>query len=1805
MSFEGEILPTLPPDAQTAYRLWSRAKDNLSEETNRTNVRKERDLTVGQITRMIESLTLNLDHMGSKWHKFEEAMIVLNKSVDTHADHNSAIKSRAEDLVDELTLKTKSNTPTSQNTISVPSNVSVPTIRMPSVQIPEFGGESEQWAQFWILFKELVHDKTDLSYGVKFTYLRSAIKGNAKELIDGFTPNEDGYNDVISLLKDTYENKGLSQRRLYHNFLDMKSPRHNANELRTFRIKYMKNIRSLAHCVNVKEQLELIKEILIKKLAADTLSFIINFHKNPTFSYEQMDEALAVLVNILETSVVSSSNNPKGNFSRQHQNGYEKQVSCNSAMIPPSNVTPKCDFCGEAHASFKCPTYARVDDRRSRLMDLRACLKCGKKGHYAQDCRSRLTCFRCKRNHWSALCYYGDNNQKPNPVSHHRNEMSQPTNFNVVARHAQNIQPRGRGQQSGDSANIGYQGNHSRPNRNATFMNTVNVAAKTVRGGSQGQGVALPTAKLKILSHGKGKRAILARAFFDCGAQRSFISPELVEELGLKPSSQTEISLTAFGKDSEPIMCPVIRIKIAVGGRRISQVELLVTNKVDMKLNIPGLVTVSERMKREGLKLADNYTSDIIDDVKLVIGADYFGKFITGTLRVGDVNLLTSPAGHLLYGIIANNANNAVIHNNRVFAARITVGHDTALNTEIDTTPPPDITHLWDLEIVGINNKLESLTVKEKGTLAEFSATIVHQDNQYWVPLPWKEDPSMLPTNYRVARGQLNSLIGRLKGDREKFKQYDTIIKEYSKQGFIEQVDDDDIIGHYLPHHCVEKQSSTTPIRIVFNASSKSNKTVPSLNDMLEKGPSLTEGLVDSLAKFRTKKYAVTADISKAFLRIGLVERDRDYVRFLWVKGIDEDEPQVVTYRFRSVLFGSTSSPFLLQATLYRHFMQYPSEYKDLFLNAFYVDNFLATVNDETELINVYREICRCLQNAGMPTQLWNSNSKVFNEIVGDETREKVTNVLGLSWNTQNDTISLKPVTINPVSTLTKRRALSLVSTVYDPLGLLSPVTLRGKLLMRDIWKLKVGWDEVLPVEFVNRINELGRDFKVLHTIEFPRCVLDESGRLKLVVDCDASNEAYGACAYIVNENKQAHLYMSRTRVAPLKSRSIPQLELTALLVGCRLVKYICDTVSAVFKQIVVRSDSQVCICWISNNKSEEVYVRNRVNEIGRLCDAYKIEIQHVRSEDNLADILSRGSSAEILIHGGWRNQPITSELHDPVDKPPQVIVREVVTQQVDIPKVVPIFPVNRYSDIKKLFQVTTTVFKFLETSSKGQRKLPQASVYWIRNEQRTHYPLVYHCLGNSSGKEPDKGSRQFIKDLCLYLDDNGLLRSKGRICNAHCGEDMKYPILLPPKSFLTRLLIQNTHENHNHCGTRETLNVLRNEFWVPRGRQSVKGVVEGCVRCKYYNGKSFTYPGPPPLPSERVSFERPFQHTAVDYTGAIEVKDKQEGLRKYYICLFTCLATRAVHLELIDSLSAEAFIHCLRRFVARCSVPDKIYSDNGRNFVAVSKFLCSLQDYPEVLTFLVDRKIAWYFNVPHAPWQGGVFERMIQTVKSCLHKALHFRTVSARELTTILTEVETIVNNRPMTYLDSELFSGEALTPSHLLYGRKLRLYPNVVVDDIPFAVEANIDVLLKYHNTLSSIIKKFVRLWETEYLQSLREKHYNVRELAVRIPKTNEVVIVKVKDDRKSWELGKIVEVVEGRDGKVREVKVRHNGVISRMTVDKLIPLEVSDNAKILDSPVEVVEINESQEDAIVRPKRKAAQKADNKRQEWLKDL
>ena len=241
------------------------------------------------------------------------------------------------------------------------------------------------------------------------------------------------------------------------------------------------------------------------------------------------------------------------------------------------------------------------------------------------------------------------------------------------------------------------------------------------------------------------------------------------------------------------------------------------------------------------------------------------------------------------------------------------------------------------------------------------------------------------------------------------------------------------------------------------------------------------------LLKFRVNEYAYSADISKAFLRVGLQECDRDFTRFLWYEDLTRLNQLPETYRFKTVLFGATCSPFLLQATIDTHLKNSDNVYKTLLNENFYVDNFQGTANDQTVLFDVYENANMELATANLPLRMWVSNNSALKKRIEEDfegyNMPGNTTVLGLCWDVKEDNLQLKPTAFVDHNSLSKRKLLSLVSSVFDPLGLLTPVTIKGKMLIRKAWQLKIGWDENLPSQFESECSKLKSELENLSKI--------------------------------------------------------------------------------------------------------------------------------------------------------------------------------------------------------------------------------------------------------------------------------------------------------------------------------------------------------------------------------------------------------------------------------------------------------------------------------------------------------------------------------------------------------------------------------------------------------------------------------------------------------------------------------------------------------------------------------------------------
>ena len=708
------------------------------------------------------------------------------------------------------------------------------------------------------------------------------------------------------------------------------------------------------------------------------------------------------------------------------------------------------------------------------------------------------------------------------------------------------------------------------------------------------------------------------------------------------------VYLSTFGNETESCMLDLVIVKVHLGKQKIP-LTLLVHDSAAMGyFHSPGLYEVAQKLESKGFNLADhNITSDALTGIEILIGVDHFTRLIVSQKRsLGTSLFVTRGGGVIPFGPLPRWATTTSKQSSQVRCAHIIC----------ENKPELEVTQLWELEGVGILP--ESFSPSERETISLVRSNMQKSESGYIIWLPFKDDthPSV---NYRTAREQLNHLVQRAENDEQFGQHYNKVVRSYVEKEFIEQIPNHPVEGHYMPHHAVFKKSTTTPLRIVFNASSKPNDG-KSLNDCLMTGPSLTAKLHEILVQFRQGTHAVAADISKAFHRIIVDEEHRKFLKFLW---LNLESYELLTYQFKVVLFGATCSLYLLQETLQTHLSQNVEGSK--FVDKFYVDKYMNTYDNEGELVTDKVTLDNVMNLASMPLQEWVSNNERFNSLY--QLAVPITqNVLGISWNPNTDNMNIvvgEKLIHEDSWRYTKRKILSLVSSVYDPLGWVSPLTVRGKMFIQTLWKEKMGWDQNLNPDQIKVIRDILVDLQVGEFF-FPRHILYE--HTELHVFTDASTRAYGAAVYTVDDTcTRSNLLISKARVAPCREGrlTIPKLKLTEYLIGARLIHYLTSLFK--FKTIYLWSDSKVMISWITSDKDiKDMYVANRTAEIKTLINQHQVRVMYVPTKDNPADYLSRGCAAKQLKSSNWLHGPswiLTREFPEQISM--NVVVNELTVE--------------------------------------------------------------------------------------------------------------------------------------------------------------------------------------------------------------------------------------------------------------------------------------------------------------------------------------------------------------------------------------------------------------------------------------------------------------------------------------------------------------------------------------------------------------
>lgn len=1624
-------------------------------------------------------------------------------------------------------------------------NINERTMKLPKITLGKFYGDCSSWLDFWGQFSNAIDKNSSLTPIDKFSYLKSLLGASAANAVAGFSLTEENYKSAVDLLKNRFGRNDLVINAHMSKLLNLK-PVRNATNVTDLRNLYdsceiqIRNLNSLG--VASGSYGHLLCPILLKLIPAE---IALEFNRKKTKDKDMdVNELISFIKEEVEsreaTLQINSENyvtNKSEKYKQHHTSNFKRGFPSASALT--TNVKNICVFCKNSHISEKCQDLS-IPEKREKLRKEGRCFVCFRKFHISAKCKfNSQRCKICNGNlHETSVCV----NSIPKP----RVAGSSPAESTTK----EDAEP---------------------------IINSVSHCESKCSNVTKE--IILQTCCVNVES---GLNSEIFLCLLDSGSQKSFVTKRLVSELNPPVIRQEKLQIYSFGAIKPQIKTyDVVELKLThvQDKTRSIFIEALVTDVISSAvIQYPHLnKQIKSKLAPFELSHCNTLCSQQVD---VLVGADYFYRvnFGGGFVKVTkSLFLCESLFGYSLCGAINDDQN---------LSKRASV-----LSLSVSDMEQKGLKMLWDLECLGIKSE-ENVSEIDKEIMSKFESNLKFVDNRYETGLLWKDEKIKVGNNFRVARNRFEELQRKLAKDKKLCENYKAIVAEQEMSGIVEECPEKSIeTGYFLPHRPILREDkSTTKVRMVFDASSKENH-LNSLNNCLWPGPSLNPNILDVIINFRVHNVAFCADLEKAFLQIGICEKDRDYLKFLWCS---DEQGNLRFLRFTRVPFGVTCSPFILAATIKHHIRKYkdhPEVIKNLDSHL-YVDDFISGSISDEEAYYLSSTASDIFRDAGMNLRKFSTNSEelrkmwVRNKLCDTQGNSNVSlKILGLLWNTDTDVLYLDSQSfpedwkLNP----TKRIVLKAMLKVFDPIGFVAPFTVRMKSLLQEIWRRGLEWDSNLPIDLKDEWESWCSEIVHLRNFEVPRKYFPQgitfSDAIQIHIFSDASPKAYGAVAYLrcdTSDDKiKTNLVWAKCRVSPIKRLTIPRLELMGAVIASRMAKYLKNALA--FKRVDFRfwSDSTVTLHWIKGSALNwKPFVANRVTEIQSLTEPENWN--YCSGKNNPSDLLTRGenllklSQNNLWFHGPeWLSMPecmwpLRKEIpfnNDVLDERKSIISSTQLSCAVSEPSE-PLLKLEKFSKLKTAYSVTAWIMRFLYNSNKRNTKISgpltaseiaKAELYWLKQTQQSVFRHEIDLL--NSGKEISKDSP--LCNLSSKLDENGLLILSGRLQFSEFTQTEKHPWILPSKCTFTTLIIQQAHEKLFHFGVATTLAHLRERYFIIKGRKTVKSVLKNCVICKKFNSS----PGRQdiaPLPKDRIVESPPFETCAVDFAGPIYVKTKTD-LEKAYIVLFTCAVTRAVHLELASDLSTSNFLLAFKRFISRRGLCKTIYSDNAKTFVKADNLLNHIWNRiskTEILQYFTQNNIVWKFIVPRASWWGGFWERMVRSVKTPLKKVLGRSCLTFEEIQTTLTEIEAVINGRPLTYVYEEGEEPMPLTPSHFLIGKRVNSLPEISYSS-PKSNKLTLTKKLRYREQITN---HFWKRWRKEYLLELRSANFTTPTNSPSNFKVGDVVLIHEDNVKKHlWKCGLVKELFFGRDSKVRSCELQTSSGRIKRPIQLLYKLEL----------------------------------------------
>ena len=1268
----------------------------------------------------------------------------------------------------------------------------------------------------------------------------------------------------------------------------------------------------------------------------------------------------------------------------------------------------------------------------------------------------------------------------------------------------------------------------------------------------------------------------------DGGSNASYVTSHCAQKNKLKRIDKVTLSVTTVGGQDGEYQSAVYEAGLKTTEGKIVKVTMYELPKITGKVSLLSQQVVEE--------LFPEFDSGILmrpsDHVDILLGTDYFGLHPKEELsKVGEnLSIMKGQLGVCLVGTHPLLKESDLIQGEVPRTLHLTEHrvstHHTSLRGEhpafsmaetfiageelgTECSPKCGACKCGKCPIPG-----HDLSFREEQELLMIRSNLVHDPflKVWTTSYPWIKDPKTLPDNYSSAFSTMMSTERSLRKDPSWAESYQGQIVDMVKRGVVRKLTPLEIVEwnqpfFYISHLAVSNlKSKSTPVRIVFN-SAQVYKGV-SLNSFLAKGPdSYRNSVLGILLRWREEAVPVIGDISKMFHCVRINPLEQHCHRFLWRDLDTSRDPD--TYIIQRVNMGDKPAPAIATEALFMTADKYADTHPRAarFINeSSYVDDLIDSVSTLEEMEILTRDTEYVLSEGGFQIKCWQSTCF-------SSERETVERVLGISWSPERDTIFVLPVLnfskkrhyqhTEPnlkkedvpealPQILTKRLVLQQVMGIYDPLGLIAPFTLLAKILLRETWQMGLDWDDSLPPFLYKRWVKFFTDMFLLEKLSFPRC-LKPDNMLEdpwLLLLSDGGLTAYGCVAYVrwqfPDGSVKLFLIMSKCRIAPLHTVSVPRMELNGAVLSKRMRVCIIKEMRYSFKRILHLVDSETVLHMINKTSCRfKVYEGVRLGEIQSVTDVS--EWAYVPREKNIADWLTRGKvPQELDSRSMWSCGPPMFYL--PFEQWDIKFVSSSSEFELNSDSLLPGEKINVQTNQSESFctKESKELLKYSNISTMKRAIRVVARLLGIAEEKSFRggqvdllSPKLLRCAetyllleSQSSTNLTDKQYRS----LNPAKNEKGLwVVGASRLAHTNpLGVRADLPVFIPKGHALAELAMRDCHSN-GHRGRDATLALFRNRFWTPSGPALAKKVTSQCQLCKLRNGRHVEQKMGV-LPVDRAKPSPPFNHSMVDLFGPYlirgEVQKRISG--KAWGVIFTDLASRAVHIEAIFGYDSSQVLMALTRFVSIRGWPEHIYSDPGTQLLSTNKELVE-----SARRLGVNHGLQWIFGPADSPWHQGAVEALVKTAKKAIKFAINDQRLTAAEFLTVCLEVSNTINERPiglLPSLDSEI---NVLTPNCLLLGRATASNPGGWQPE-GFSLKTRFQLV-------SSIGEQFWKHWLQLFAPTLvYQSKWHTSKPDLRV---GDVVLVADSNClRGNYYLAKVAKTHPGKDGKVRSVTLAY---------------------------------------------------------------